>query len=88
MLVINCVQYEQGQSVYRLYKYALQCIVLDVGAEGVSVYSVSLLVVRVVSVSVILFALPVIILLVVIFVLYSDESLFWICLKRRLQENI
>ena len=34
MLVTNCVQYEQGQSVYRLYKYALQCIVL---AEGIAV---------------------------------------------------
>ena len=57
MLVTNCVQYEQGQSVYRLYKYALQCIVF---AEGVCVYSVSLLVVvgvvRVVSV--ILVSLP------------------------------
>ena len=57
MLVTNCVQYEQGQSVYRLYKYALQCIVF---AEGVCVYSVSLLVVGVVVrvVSVILVSLP------------------------------
>ena len=51
MLVTNCVQYEQGQSVYRLYKYALQCIV---GAEGIAV---CVSVVRVVSVS-LLVSLP------------------------------
>ena len=79
MLVTNCVQYEQGQSVYRLYKYALQCIVF---AEGVCVYSVSLLVVgvvvRVVSVS-LLVSLPDSLILLILCWL---DSLSRISLKR------
>ena len=74
MLVINCVQYEQGQSVYRLYKYALQCIV---GAEGIAV---CVSVVRVVSV--ILISLPDSLILLI---LYCADSLSRICSKSSLQ---
>ena len=82
MLVTNCVQYEQGQSVYRLYKYALQCIVF---AECVCVYSVSLLVVGVVRVSV---SVSLLVSLLVNIVFCWLDSLSRICSKSSLQENI